>query len=100
MNIENYPQDANGYDSLGDYYEATGDSKKAIENYTKALSLGNDADTKRKLENLKTKKWYSYSFPLIVIITSLLSFRLLSIFVHLNFASLINYGYYLTGRIL
>jgi predicted alpha/beta superfamily hydrolase len=55
LNIENYPQDANVYDSMGDFYQATGDNKKAIENYTKALTLGNDADTKRKLGFLKTK---------------------------------------------
>ena len=55
LNIENHPQNANGYDSLGDFYQATGDIKKAIENYTKALTLGNDQDTRRKLEYLKTK---------------------------------------------
>jgi hypothetical protein len=55
LNITNYPQDANGYDSLGDFYETTGNIKKAIENYTKALTLGNDPDTKRKLENLKSR---------------------------------------------
>ena len=56
LNIENYPQDANGFDSMGDYYQATGDTKKAIENYAKALTLGNDADTRRKLDSLKTKE--------------------------------------------
>lgn len=56
LNIKNYPQDANGYDSMGDFYEATGNIKKAIKNYSKALTLGNDADTKRKLENLKKQK--------------------------------------------
>ena len=56
MNIDNYPLDANGYDSMGDFYAATGDAKKAIENYTKALTLGNDPDTKQKLEDLKSKK--------------------------------------------
>lgn len=56
MNIKNYPSDANGYDSMGDFYEATGNIVKAIESYTKALTLGNDDDTKRKLENLKKKK--------------------------------------------
>ena len=55
LNIENYPDDANGYDSLGDFYESRGNNKKAIENYTKALTLGNDPDTKRKLEVLKAK---------------------------------------------
>jgi uncharacterized protein len=55
MNIDNYPQDSNAYDSMGDFYEAKGDIKKAIENFTKALTLGNDAETKRKLDNLRTK---------------------------------------------
>lgn len=56
MNIENYPQDANGFDSIGDFYEAKGNIDKAIESYTRALQLSNNADTKRKLENLKEKK--------------------------------------------
>lgn len=55
MNIDNYSQDANVFDSMGDFYEARGDIKKAIENFTKALTLGNDAETRRKLEKLKTK---------------------------------------------
>jgi cytochrome c-type biogenesis protein CcmH/NrfG len=46
LNIKNYPGDANGYDSMGDFYEVTGNIKKAIENYTTALTLGNDPDTK------------------------------------------------------
>lgn len=53
MNIANYSQDANVFDSMGDFYEAKGDIKKAIENFTKALTLGNDAETRRKLENQK-----------------------------------------------
>jgi uncharacterized protein len=56
LNIENYPQNANGYDSMGDFYQSIGNIKKAIENYTTALTLGNDADTRRKLEYLRTKK--------------------------------------------
>lgn len=56
LNIENYPQNANGYDSMGDLYQSIGNIIKAIENYTKALTLGNDADTRRKLEYLRTKK--------------------------------------------
>ena len=55
MNIENYPQDANCYDSMGDFYQATGNIKQAIENYTKALTLGNDTDTRQKLEYLKKR---------------------------------------------
>lgn len=53
MNIENFPAHANCYDSMGDFYAAVGNRKKAIENYSKALTLGNDADTRRKLEALK-----------------------------------------------
>lgn len=55
MNIDNYPQDSNCFDSMGDFYEARGNVEKAKENYTKALLLGNNADTKRKLENLNKK---------------------------------------------
>lgn len=55
LNIENYPLDANCYDSMGDFYNNTGNVKKAIENYTKALTLGNDSETKRKLEDLQKK---------------------------------------------
>ena len=56
MNIDNYPLDANGYDSMGDFFEATGNTKKAIDYFTKALTLGNDEGTKQKLEHLKSKK--------------------------------------------
>lgn len=55
LNIENYPLDANCYDSMGDFYNNVGNFKKAIENYARALTLGNDSETKRKLEDL-TKK--------------------------------------------
>jgi uncharacterized protein len=55
MNTENYPWDANAFDSMGDFYQATGDNKKAIESYSKALTLGNDPDTKKKLEHLQSK---------------------------------------------
>ncbi|MBS1669225.1 MAG: alpha/beta hydrolase [Bacteroidetes bacterium] len=55
MNIENYPQDANVFDSMGDFYEAKGDKKNAIESFTKALTLGNDTETRKKLEQLKSK---------------------------------------------
>ncbi len=55
LNIENYPQDANGYDSIGDFYAAVGNINEAIKNYSKALKLGNDTDTRRKLEDLTTK---------------------------------------------
>jgi len=56
LNISNYPRSNNAFDSMGDFYNTTGDRKKAIECYTKALSIGEYADTRRKLENLKAEK--------------------------------------------
>jgi uncharacterized protein len=56
MNTANYPQDANVFDSLGDFYEAKGDTSHALANYAKALGLGNDAETRRKMETLQQRK--------------------------------------------
>lgn len=55
-NVDNYPGDANAYDSLGDYYNDTGDKQKAIDAYAKSLSLHETADTRQKMEALKGKK--------------------------------------------
>jgi predicted negative regulator of RcsB-dependent stress response len=56
MNITNYPNSFNVYDSMGDYYDAKGDKQKAIQSYTKALSLKDWPDTRKKLEKLKAGK--------------------------------------------
>ena len=56
MNIKNHPENFNGYDSMGDYYDAIGNTKKAIEYYEKALALNNFPETRRKYELVKTKK--------------------------------------------
>ncbi|MDB4903463.1 MAG: alpha/beta hydrolase [Mucilaginibacter sp.] len=55
-NIENYPESSNAWDSLGDYYASAGDKQKAIEAYSKSLSLRETQDTRSKLEVLKGKK--------------------------------------------
>ncbi|MDB5087786.1 MAG: hypothetical protein JWR09_1780 [Mucilaginibacter sp.] len=55
-NIDNHPQSANAFDSIGEFYAGTGEKQKAIEAYTKSLSLQETVDTRRKLEELKTKK--------------------------------------------
>ncbi|HTD98706.1 MAG TPA: alpha/beta hydrolase-fold protein [Mucilaginibacter sp.] len=55
-NIDNHPESANAFDSMGDYYEAVGDKQKAIEAYSKSLNLHETADTRRKMEGLKEKK--------------------------------------------
>ncbi len=52
LNIKLYPDSANTYDSLGDYYMAAGENEKAIASFKKALSLGNSEQTKQKLEAL------------------------------------------------
>ncbi len=52
-NTYNYPQSGNAFDSLGDFYTNKGDKQKAIEAYTKSLSLQETADTRKKLNDLK-----------------------------------------------
>lgn len=56
MNIDNYPQSFNVYDSMGDYYLATGDKKNAATVLPKALRLKDNPDTRKKLQELKTGK--------------------------------------------
>lgn len=52
MNITNYPQNANGYDSMGDFFLAKNNKPKAIEYFRKTLSLQNIPETKAKLDKL------------------------------------------------
>ncbi len=55
MNVENYPNHSNVYDSLGDYYAAVDEKEKAIKAYEKALITGGgNSYSKEKLDNLKT----------------------------------------------
>jgi len=54
QNIRNHPQSANCYDSMGDYYQATGNRQQAIAQYAKALTLGDDPETRQKLDYLKS----------------------------------------------
>ena len=56
MNILNYPQSFNVYDSMGDFYDAKGDKSKAIQFYNKALTLKEFPDTRAKLNKLKAEK--------------------------------------------
>lgn len=55
LNVSNYPASWNVYDSLGDYYDATGDKANALDNYKKALSIKEVPDTQKKLEKLQGK---------------------------------------------
>jgi len=56
MNIDNYPSSPNVYDSMGDYYVERGNKKKAIEAFKKALTLQEEAETRKKLERLQAKQ--------------------------------------------
>ena len=52
MNIENYPQSGNTYDSYADALLAMKDTVAAITNYKKALSMTKSEETKQKLDKL------------------------------------------------
>jgi len=52
LNVKNYPDSQNVYDSMGDYYDNQKNKAKAIEYYTKALKIKDNPDTKKKLDKL------------------------------------------------
>ncbi len=54
LNIKNYPNHANVFDSMGDYYLAQADTINAIKFFEKAISMGDLAYSKDKLEQLKS----------------------------------------------
>jgi tetratricopeptide (TPR) repeat protein len=56
INIQNYPQSFNTYDSMGDYYSSQKDNAKAIEFYNKALKLNDNPETRKKRDELVAKK--------------------------------------------
>lgn len=53
MNIENYPESANAYDSMGDFYVASDQKEKAIRFFKEALNRDENAGTRKKLEELE-----------------------------------------------
>lgn len=55
LNIRNYPNSYNAYDSMGDYYMAENDKENAIKFFSKALELKEVPATRNKLEGLKDK---------------------------------------------
>ena len=54
-NIDNYPDSYNVYDSIGDYFDAIGDKSNAMRYFQKSLLLKENADIRKKLENLQSK---------------------------------------------
>jgi tetratricopeptide (TPR) repeat protein len=53
LNIKNYPESANVYDSMGDFYLDQEDTIQAIEQFKKALELGDSPYTREKLSQLQ-----------------------------------------------
>ncbi|MFD2201258.1 alpha/beta hydrolase-fold protein [Shivajiella indica] len=53
MNVANYPESANVYDSMGDYFVAAGNEKEAIRFFKEALKRDENAGTREKLEDLE-----------------------------------------------
>ncbi len=57
LNVEAYPEYANGYDSLAEAYAAGGDKHQAIKNYAKSLELDpNNANAIERLNRLLKEK--------------------------------------------
>jgi uncharacterized protein len=56
LNIVNYPKSFNAFDGMGDYFIADKDTARAVEMYTKSLSLKETAATRKKLEDIKARK--------------------------------------------
>ncbi len=61
LNIANYPRSGNVYDSYGDLFAAMKDTAKAIAQYQKALAVQENADTRRKMEEMQGKVVYALS---------------------------------------
>lgn len=59
MNVENYPQSGNVYDSYADALLAKKDTAAAIDNYKKAFAITNSEDTKQKLDQLQGKSTFT-----------------------------------------
>ena len=53
LNIQNYPESSNVYDSRGDCYLAHEDSVKALELFIKALEVGSNDFSQEKIDMLK-----------------------------------------------
>ena len=59
MNIENYPQSGNVYDSYADLLIAKKDTANAIANFQKAFAMTKSEETKLKLDQLQGKPTYT-----------------------------------------
>ena len=59
MNVENYPQSGNTYDSYADALLAKKDTTAAIANYKKAYAITKGEETKQKLDKLEGKSTFT-----------------------------------------
>lgn len=55
LNESNYPESYNVYNSLGDFYMATGDKTKAIENYKKSIHINKNSPSVEKLKKIESE---------------------------------------------
>ena len=56
MNVDNYSESFNVYDSYGDYFLAIGDKSKAIEYFKKTLAIKENPESRKKLDKLLSEK--------------------------------------------
>lgn len=56
INVNNYPESYNVYDSYGDYFLAIGYKSKEIEYFKKALSIKENPESRKKLNQLSSEK--------------------------------------------
>jgi predicted alpha/beta superfamily hydrolase len=61
LNIENYPNSNNVYDSYADFLVAKQDSMNAVTYYKKALAIKNDAATLHKLQAITSSEKFTLS---------------------------------------
>jgi len=59
MNIANYPNSGNVYDSYADLLVAEKDTMQAIVNYQKAFAMTKSDDTKQKLDQLQGRSTFA-----------------------------------------
>ena len=51
-NTRDYPKSWNTHDSLGEAYATKGETKLAVESYSKALAMTRDPNQKRRIEGV------------------------------------------------
>lgn len=55
LNIDNYSNNSNAYDSMGDYFSAIDEMDKVAEFFRRAIEIDGNQYSKQKLEGLKNQ---------------------------------------------